>query len=90
MNFVPPPKVCKEGFWWNSKLWCESENAYSIETGEEDMGGEVEILTGLAETVEMEQLGSCDEWDPGPGDGGRSCEYMLGMEYRLYGALGSS
>jgi len=74
MNFVPPPKVRKEGFWGNSKLWCESENAYSIEMGDEGRGGEVEILTGVAETVEMEQ---CVESDPGPGNGGRSCEYML-------------
>ena len=82
MNFVPPPNVRREGLWENSEPWADSEGGYSIETGDEGMGDEVEILTGVAETDEIEQLGWCVRWDDGPG-GGRSCEYMLGMEYRL-------
>ena len=95
MNFVPPSKVRKGGFWKidsaGSKPSCESrERACSIETGEEGTRGVTDILTGVAETVEMLQLGGRTEWDAELGDGGRSCEYMLGTEYRMDGALASS
>ena len=96
MNFVPPSKVRKGGFWNTdsavSKPSCESEleGACSIDTGEEATRGVTDILTGLAETVEMVQLGGRTEWDAELGDGGSNCEYMLGMEYRMDGALESS
>lgn len=62
INFVPPSKVRKEGFWdivsASSEPSCESDGACSIEMGDEGTRCEVEILTGVTETVEMVQLGA--------------------------------